>query len=486
MASNPNDSAHATSNAGTDAPEPRSDGGVIYAPWERAFDRVMTPFDEFIHRQTTGGLPLMLTAIVALVLANSPLASTYHHLIELPLGVGVGDLRLEKSLHHWVNDGLMALFFFLVGMELKREFLVGELADLRQAALPLFAAIGGMLVPAAIYTLVNPEGIAARGWGIPMATDIAFAVGALALLAARVPTSLITFLVALAIVDDLGAVMVIAIFYTSDLVVAWLAVAGGLVLLLAALNLLGVRKTLPYLLVAIALWVALLQSGVHATLAGVIGAFSVPTRPRYDPVAFGARLARMFGRYDEARRTDPNVLTNEDLRSVLQGLENGVVAAQTPLQRLEHFWHLPVAFLVVPIFALFNAGIPLDAATLAGALGHPVTMGVVLGLVVGKFVGITGFSWLALRLGIATLPRGTRFSQVASVSLLAGIGCTMSIFISELGFANAPEYLLMAKTGILMASVLSGSLGFALLWYLGRGKATAIEAADAQQAPAGT
>ena len=443
-------------------------GGINYAPWERAFDRVVTPFEEFIHRQTTGGLLLMLMAIVALVLANSPLASTYHHLTETPLGVNLGELRLEKSLHHWVNDGLMALFFFLVGMELKREFLVGELADLRQAALPLLAAVGGMLVPAALYTLMNPEGIAAQGWGIPMATDIAFAVGALALLAARVPRSLITFLVALAIVDDLGAVMVIAIFYTDDLVVGWLAIAGGVVVMLAGLNLLGVRKTLPYLIVAAALWFALLQSGVHATLAGVIGAFSVPTRPKYDPLAFGTRLARMLERYRDAHRADPNIMTNDDLRAVMQSLENGVIAAQTPLQRLEHFWHLPVAFLVVPVFALFNAGIPLDAATMGSALAHPVTHGVVLGLVVGKFVGITGMSWLALKLGVATLPRGVRFSQIAAVSLLAGIGFTMSIFIAELGFADAPELLLMAKTGILLASVCSGALGFTLLWFLGR------------------
>jgi NhaA family Na+:H+ antiporter len=442
--------------------------GVFYAPWERAFQRVITPFEEFIHRQTTSGLLLMAAALTALGIANSPLAGAYQDVLHLPVSIGVGSWTLDKTLHHWINDGLMAFFFFVVGMELKRELLVGELSDLRHAALPIVAAIGGMLVPAFIYLAFNPEGEAARGWGIPMATDIAFAVGALALLAARVPKALITFLVALAIVDDLGAVLVIAIFYTEDLAPAWVAAAGALLGVLLVMNLGGVRRVVPYFCVAVLLWYALLQSGVHATLAGVLGAFSVPARPKFDPAAFSAHARRMIDRFDTSYTPGASIMTNDELRAVVQALDNGVVAVQTPLQRLEHIWHLPVAFFVIPVFALVNAGIPLELATLGTTMTHPVAMGITAGLVLGKFIGITGTSYLALRLGIGQLPTGTRFSQIAAVSLLAGIGFTMSIFIAELGFEDQPELLLMAKTCVMSASLVSGVAGIAWLWYLGR------------------
>ncbi len=442
--------------------------GFIYAPWERAFDRVLTPFDEFIHRQTTSGLLLMVSAIVALVLANSFVAEAYFHLLHTPLGIHSGAWALSMSLHHWVNDGLMALFFFVAGMELKREMLVGELADLRQAALPIVAAIGGMVMPALIYLAINHGTDAARGWGIPMATDIAFAVGALVLLASRVPKALITFLVALAIADDLGAVVVIALFYTQQLALDWLAVSVVLVLLLFVLNFAGIRRVLPYFGVAILLWYALLQSGVHATLAGVLCAFAIPARPKYDPVLFSKHLKELVERFDANHQQGGNIMTNEKLYSVVQMLEQGVRGVQTPLQRLEHSWHLPVAFLVIPIFALINAGIPLQLGALGETLTHPVMLGVLFGLVLGKFIGITGACWLALRLGIGQLPSGTRFSQIAAVSVLGGIGFTMSIFIAELGFSTQPEYLLMAKTGVLAASLLAGLFGFAWLWQLGR------------------
>lgn len=451
-----------------DQTDKHAEKGFIYAPWERAFDRVLTPFEEFVHRQTTSGLLLMVSAIVALVLANSFVAEAYFHLLHTPLGIHSGAWALSMSLHHWVNDGLMALFFFVVGMELKREMLVGELADLRQAALPIVAAIGGMVMPALIYLAINHGTDAARGWGIPMATDIAFAVGALVLLASRVPKALITFLVALAIADDLGAVVVIALFYTQQLALDWLAVSVVLVLLLFVLNFAGIRRVLPYFGVAILLWYALLQSGVHATLAGVLCAFAIPARPKYDPVLFSKHLKELVERFDANHQQGGNIMTNEKLYSVVQTLEQGVRGVQTPLQRLEHSWHLPVAFLVIPIFALINAGIPLQLGALGETLTHPVMLGVLFGLVLGKFIGITGACWLALRLGIGQLPSGTRFSQIAAVSMLGGIGFTMSIFIAELGFATQPEYLLMAKTGVLAASLLAGLFGFAWLWQLGR------------------
>lgn len=448
-------------------PQAGPGSGILYAPWERAFERVLTPFEEFIRSQTSGSLLLMICTVVALLLANSALAPLYLALLQLPVGIGIGSWRLEMSLHHWINEGLMAFFFFVVGLELKREMLVGELAELRQAALPVAAALGGMAVPALIFLGFNAGGDAVHGWGIPMATDIAFAAGALVLLAARVPRGLVVFLVALAIVDDLGAVLVIALFYTRHLAVPWLAGAAAVVAGLMVLNLAGARRILPYFLLAVVLWFTLLQSGVHATLAGVIGAFTVPARPKYDPALFSTQLRRMTERFDASRAPGGGIMVNEEMRATVQALESGVVAVQTPLQRLERIWHLPVAFGVVPVFALFNAGIPLESGALGAAFRHPVALGVTVGLVLGKFVGVTAASWLVLRLGLAQLPAQTRLVQIAAVGLLAGIGFTMSIFIAELAYARQPQYLLLAKTGIIAASLISGIAGMTWLWVLG-------------------
>jgi len=440
--------------------------GVYHAPWEKSFSRILTPFEEFIHNQTTSGMLLVGTAILALILANSAVATIYTSLLHTLISLQVGSWQIEMTLHHWVNDGLMALFFFVVGLELKREILVGELASPRAAALPIVAAIGGMIVPALIFYGFNSEGEVARGWGIPMATDIAFAIGVLVLLSSRVPKALITFLVALAIVDDLGAVLVIALFYTDALVLEALAGAGLMLAVLVAFNLTGVRRLIPYFLVAVLLWYFLLLSGVHATLAGVIGAFTVPARPKYDPERFSTRIKELIARFDASHQPGTNIMTNDKLRAVVQTMENGVHFVETPLQRLEHYWHLPVAFLVIPVFALFNAGVPIEIANLGVALSHPVTLGVMLGLVAGKVIGITGASWLALKFGFAQLPAGTRFAQIAAVSLLGGIGFTMSIFIAQLGYAASPELLQMAKIGILMASLVAGVGGFVWLYLL--------------------
>jgi len=444
--------------------DPEATAGVYHAPWEKNFDKILTPFEEFIHRQTTSGLLLMATALLALLLANGPLAAAYEHVVHTLVSLNAGSWTLEMTLHHWINDGLMALFFFVVGLELKREILVGELAELRNAALPIGAAIGGMVVPALIYSAINPDGEAARGWGIPMATDIAFAIGALALLAGRVPKALITFLVALAIVDDLGAVIVIAVFYTDTIALGPLAAAGGLFALMLVFNKGGIRKTLPYFIVAVFLWYALLQSGVHATLAGILGALSVPAVPKYNPERFSQHVRDLMHRFDSSHEPGKSIMTNDKLRAVVQTLENGVHGVEAPLQRLEHVWHMPVAYLVIPVFALANAGIPLEFASLGDTLTHPVMLGVAMGLLLGKFIGITGTAWLMLKLGVAALPRDTRFTQIAGVSLLAGIGFTMSIFVAQLGFGENPKLLLMAKTGILLASLLAGVTGFIWLY----------------------
>lgn len=449
-----------------DKSEGLNEKNVYLSPWEKSFDKFLTPFEEFIHRQTTSGLLLMGTAVIALVLANGPLASDYAHFMHTPITVGVGGWSVGMSLHHFINDGLMALFFFVVGLELKREILVGELANLRNAVLPIGAAIGGMLVPALIYFAINPDGDAARGWGIPMATDIAFAIGALALLANRVPKALITFLVALAIVDDLGAVIVIAVFYTDTIAFGPLLAAFGIFGMLMMFNLMGVRKTLPYFIVAILLWYALLLSGVHATLAGILGALSIPAIPKYDPELFSKHVKDLMQRFDASHEPGKSIMTNDELRAVVQTLENGVHSVEAPLQRLEHVWHMPVAYMIIPVFALANAGIPLSFDSLSETIMHPVLLGVSLGLIFGKFIGIAGVSWLLLKMNMAVLPKDTRFTQIAGVSLLAGIGFTMSIFVAELGFVGQAEHLLMAKTGILAASLFAGIAGYLWLYFV--------------------
>lgn len=436
----------------------------FYAPWEKAFDRVVTPLEEFIHKETTSGFLLMGCALLALIAANTALAETYQHFIHTKIGFNFGGWSIEKTLHHWVNDGLMALFFFVVGLELKREILVGELAEPKQAILPILAAIGGMVIPALIYFSINAGTDGVRGWGIPMATDIAFAIGALVLLASRIPKALITFLVALAIVDDLGAVIVIALFYTEQIVIEMLGIGCLLFAVLIFFNVAGIRKPLPYFLIGVLLWLALLKSGVHATLAGVLTALAIPARPKYDPSLFSQHVKELIALFDKSYRPGESIMKNEQQKAIVQTLEHGVHAVETPLQRLEHSMHMPVAFLIIPFFAFINAGIPIDFASLGQTLAHPVALGVIAGLVLGKFIGVAGVSWVALKMGICRLPEGTTFAQIAGVALLSGIGFTMSIFVAELGFSGQPENLLMAKTGVLVGSLVAGVAGY--LWLI--------------------
>jgi Na+:H+ antiporter, NhaA family len=436
---------------------------IYNAPWEKAFDRVLTPLEHFIHRQTTSAILLMLCAVVALYLANSRWSGFYHHLVEMPFVIGFEGLILAMSLHHWINDGLMAVFFFVVGLELKREILVGELADLKQALLPIIAAVGGMLVPALIYFWINPQGHTADGWGIPMATDIAFALGTLALLGNRIPKSLLTFLVALAIVDDLGAVIVIALFYTESL--DWNSLVAVFLLFgcLVSLNLGGIRQPLPYVLFGILLWGAMLKSGVHATLAGILLAFSIPMRPKFNPSQFLQHVKTYIEEIRESYEREQNIIKNEEMRSKIDALSEGVQLVQAPAQVLENKMHLPSAYLVIPIFSLANAGIPIEWESFGSSIIHPVAFGSMAGLVLGKLIGVTGFTWVAVKLGLTQLPQGLNFKHIVGAGLIAGIGFTMSIFIAELGFAHHPEDLLMAKTGILLASLVAGVAGYVWL-----------------------
>lgn len=376
----------------------------------------------FLRSEALGGYVLMLAAVVALIVANSPLAPGYFEILGAKLGFQAGPVLLKESVLHWINDGLMAVFFLLVGLEIKREVLDGQLRGAARIVLPGIAALGGMAMPALIYVLLNlgsPDTL--RGWAIPAATDIAFALGILALLGSRVPTSLKVFLTALAILDDLGAIVIIALFYTSELNLFALGMAGALLACLFCLNRAGVLRLAPYLLIGAVLWYFVLKSGVHATLAGVALALTIPLRPR----------------------------------------NQGRAGKHSPLHALEHALHKPVALLIVPLFGFANAGVSFAGMGLS-SLAQPVPLGVALGLFLGKQLGVFGFAWLAIRTGVASLPRHASFTQLYGVALLCGIGFTMSLFIGALAFSD-PAAVDATKIGVLTGSLASAVAGFLLL-----------------------
>lgn len=442
--------------------------GVRYAPWEKAFDRIVTPIDEFIHRQTTAGVLLMGCAIVALIIGNTGLYPLFSDLLHVKFSLNLGDWTFGLSIHHWINELLMAIFFLLIGLELKRELIVGELSSPAQALLPIVAAVGGMLFPALFYWALNTQGVTTSGWGIPMATDIAFAVGAVSLLGTRVPKSLVTFLIALAIVDDLGAVVVIALFYTDTINTTALAMAGVWTAVLVTLNLVGIRQPFIYAFVGIFLWSAMLSSGIHATIAGVVLAFTIPIQPKFKPATFLRRVDDLRQRMLASIEKDPDIIHNDEFRGLVFSMNTGTKLVQAPAQRAENSLHIPVTYLIIPLFALANACIPVSFDDPTELLGNPVTLGVLAGLLLGKPLGIFLMSFLAVKLGLATLPAGMRFGHVVGVGLLAGIGFTMAIFIGDLAFINHEDLLLQAKTGILFASLIAGLSGYLLLFKLGR------------------
>jgi Na+:H+ antiporter, NhaA family len=419
---------------------------------------------EFIHDEAFGGLLLLLCALIALIWANSPWGETYDTVWSAELTLGTVQFHLTESLRHWVNDGLMVIFFFVVGLEIKREVLVGELASPRRAALPAIAALGGVLVPAGIYLLLNRGAPGELGWGIPMATDIAFALGVLALLGDRIPLGLKVFLTALAIVDDIVAVLVIAVFYTAQVHWEALGLAAIVFAGLIAANRLHLRQPLIYALLGIALWAAVFESGVHATVAGVLLALTIPARTRIDPDAFVAKGQGLLEEFDRAGEHGASILTNGARQEALAELEDAVEGAGAPLQRMEHVLHPWVAFAIVPLFALANAGVRIEG-DLSAAVGNRVTLGVVLGLVLGKQLGVTLGAWLAVRSGVTELPEGVAWRHIYGASWLAGIGFTMSLFVADLAFAEASEgpLLTTAKLGILVASVIAGVGGWLIL-----------------------
>ena len=424
-------------------------------------ERIVRPFQDFAHKQSSGGIVLIAAAVIALVWANSPWGESYSTLWHTKLTIGVGDFSISKDLTHWINDGLMAIFFLVVGLEIKREVLVGELSSVRRAALPVAAALGGAVVPAAIYLALNAGTEGAAGWGIPMATDIAFALGVLALLGERAPVGLKVFLTALAIVDDIVAVLVIALFYTSEISWGALAVGGLFFGALVVANLLGVGRTLVYALLGIGLWMCLLLSGVHATIAGVLMALTVPASSFINPGAFLERGRYILDRFEEAGEKGENVLSNEERQAALHALNHATYKLEPPLHELEHALHPWVAFAIVPLFALANAGVPLRGS-IAEALTDPVVLGIALGLVIGKQLGITLFAWLAVNSGVSELPTGVSWRHVYGVGWLAGIGFTMSLFIADLAFSDGP-LVDAAKLGVLAASLIAGVGGWTIL-----------------------
>jgi NhaA family Na+:H+ antiporter len=432
-----------------------------YQPLEPLpIERLIKPFALFAKQASAGGIVLLACAVIALLWANSPLGEYYFRLWSTPVEVRFGNLiDIDKPLLLWINDGLMAVFFFLVGMEIKRELLVGELRSPRKAMLPMAAAVGGMIVPALIYASLNWGTPEIRGWGVPMATDIAFALGALALLGTRAPLALKVFLTALAIVDDLGAVLVIALFYTENLKVNALLYSLLFWGAMIAMNRLGVRSGLAYFLVSVGMWYFMLKSGVHATVAGVLGAFAIPVRSRIDPELFIVRVREYLNQFDQPV-TERTIILSPEQQSAVEAIEREALRVQSPLQRLEHRLHYFVAFFVVPIFALANAGVALGGE---GGLNWTsrVIWGVALGLLIGKPLGITLFSWLAVRLGLAQLPQGINFVHIVGVGFLAGIGFTMALFIAGLAFRG--DELNYAKLGILAGSALAGAIGFMML-----------------------
>lgn len=436
-------------------------------PLEKLFCKVISPFEQFLKRTTAGGLVLIGTTVLTLIMANLPLGPALHHLWENMISFEISRYRLVMNIHHFVNDGLMTLFFLLVGLELKRELASGELSSLKDAVLPIVAACGGMIFPALVYHIINPGGPEAHGWGIPMATDIAFAVGILVLLAWRIPHSLIIFLVALAIADDLGAVLIIAFFYTQTINLSALGLALLFFVILVILNRGGIRHILPYAVAGVFLWLALLKSGVHATIAGVLLAFTIPARPVFTPRQFDDRLGELrhalSDKSDALDRTD-EPLSRQRMATIAQNLEQAACNVQSPQQRIEHTLTPWVTFVVIPLFALVNADVDFSEVRFVESLHQPVTLGVIAGLVLGKFLGISSFSFIAVKLRLAKLPAGLTWRYILGAAWLGGIGFTMSIFIGQLAFIGMPAQIDNAKLGILLGSFISAIIGTAWLF----------------------
>lgn len=442
----------------------RSAGNVVHE--HPPIESVMRPFQRFMAHRGSQGILLLACAALALLWANSGWHESYRTIFESEVALVAGEHRLSEPVGLWINDLLMAVFFFLVGLEIKREVMVGELSSVREATLPIAAALGGVLIPAGIYAAVNfgTEGV--YGWGIPMATDIAFALGVLAMLGDRVPLPLQVFLTALAIVDDIAAVIAIAFFYTTQIRWEALALGLGALGLLLLLTRAGARRSLLFVGFGTMVWLAIFESGIHATIAGVLLALAVPARLRVEPQRFVTEARQYLDSFEEGVAAKRSVITDEQQSGAVEALEELCEQVQPPLQRMEHGLQPWVGFLIMPLFALANAGVRFSGDA-SPNFGDTVTTGVILGLVIGKPLGITLFAWLAVRFNLASLPKDVSWRQLHGVAWLGGIGFTMSLFITNLAFQDA-QMIADAKLGILLGSLAAGLVGSVLLFQASR------------------
>lgn len=431
---------------------------------ERKVEGILTPIEIFIRKQAASGILLMLAVLCALVLTNSPLGYWLQAVADLPLGIYLGEKEFALSIATWISDGLLALFFFLIGLEIKREMLIGQLRYPRHALLVIMAAIGGMVVPACIYLLFNYNGPGHSGWAIPMTTDTAFAIGVLALLARHVSISALIFLAALAIIDDIFTIIIIALFYTHELHITPLVMALIPLSGLFFLNILGIRRGWIYAILGLALWWYIHESGVHATLAGLLMAMAVPARARIGQRSFIDKIKSQISDFEYSKKAGQAILSATRQHHLAADIGKTVRSASTPLQRWHSLFENPIAILVLPLFALFHAGVQLTHENIIFAVHSPVTLGIIFGLVIGKPLGVALFSIVAIRLKIATLPYQMSFKELVGVGLLAGIGFTMSLFIAVLGFEEHPNLVEPAKIGILISSIIAAIGGIIWLW----------------------
>ncbi len=425
---------------------------------------------KYISQESWSGIILIIVTLVAIVWANSGWHSSYHNFWhELKFGISLGNFELKNSLQHWINDGLMAIFFFTVGLEIKREVLAGELSSFKKASLPIMAAVGGMVFPAIFFAIINynnPQNM--NGWGIPMATDIAFALGIMSLLGKKVPVSLKIFLTALAIADDLGAILVIAVFYTESINFSDLLNGSFFLIVLMVANRIGVRRTAFYAIVGFTgVWLSFLYSGIHATVAGVLIALTIPVRTKISETTYIDRLTDLLDRFKKAKPNDVSLLTAKQAHLVGE-IEKLSVEATTPLQKLEHALHPITAYFILPVFALANAGIHIEGSFIDLIL-HPISIGIIVGLLFGKSIGIALLCKLAVWLKIAELPEGTSWRHIYGAGFLAGIGFTMSIFIASLAFFDE-QFVQIAKAGIFVASFLAAIIGLTILGFQPKNK----------------
>lgn len=436
-------------------------------------------FNTFFHNESTGGILLLICAVIAVTLASIPGGEWFDRLWETSASIGIGDFSIEMTLRYWINDALMAIFFFVVGLEIKREMLVGQLSSIKRSALPIVAALGGMLVPAGIYWACNaghPESV--QGWGIPMATDIAFAIGILSLLGDRVPPSLKVFLTALAIVDDIGAIIVLAVFYPAHaLHLEFLAYAGIILAVLAAFNAFKLKNKYLYIIPGIVMWYFTYRSGIHATIAGVLLAMVIPSKGSINEIRFQSRISLLLEKFKITSNRKTNVLTSPEQQHIIHSMSTELKSVDPLLHRFESKLHPIVTFIIMPLFALANAGVALDFSSISSGGLSPVTLGIVLGLLIGKPAGIFIFSFISIKMKLAARPTGVTWTQMASISILGGIGFTMSIFINNLAFSSG-SLIDIGKISILIASASAALLGLLAMRVSCSGKAPALTAEE--------